>query len=572
MAKKKFNLDKDALYKKLMPSNTAEPGEEAAEGTAAMASISETSRYVSEQLLSSPTAAQEAVDTPAQQLSAAASGSQTAEMAIQSANVQVQPDAAMQPINEDAAAQEELQQTDPSASPAAATSETAEAFFPEQSTAADNDSTGTIEGGAAAVTDTAEVSAPPAAAVFEERNAIPEEKAPHPEPAEDTDEAAGTQSDHMAEHAVEENIIPSMHMDTPSQACEHNEIEEAATTPEAAADTSLIEETSLNRPELDAVSAFSSDSFSDHELPFSENDASLLPEPDAAQTLSSDSFSERELPFSEDGALSLSEPDAASALSSDLELKRDASETEDDPSIKETDSEISSDPLESAAPDQVEAPNHTDNGTAELPPSAAHTTPRILKDRTELDLKQFSLLMPVNLTEKIVRSHISMILRDHGICTCSRCQMDATSIALNKITTKYISWFSSDQALSDFYYKTHFAEIMSAMLLACSIVKNAPRHEEQYQVPEKNLRVHNMIEDLVAAQIKKMLPSYDGCCCDHCLSDIAALMLNHIPAKYTITTEGKLFAKLVLMEQQYHVDMTTQFIKASHIVQTAPNH
>lgn len=183
-------------------------------------------------------------------------------------------------------------------------------------------------------------------------------------------------------------------------------------------------------------------------------------------------------------------------------------------------------------------------------------------------LRQPVFAMPINLVEKATISRIKDVLAANDACTCLRCQLDTAAIALNRLPPKYVSPYSAMAAMSDFYYNTHFAEIVSVTLLACQIIKNNPRHDSS----SSQLRFFNMIELLVYDKIVSMIPQSSGCQCPYCLSDMAACMLNALEPRYVATEEGILYGKLTYIKNQYAIDLTTQYMKASILVHQHPRH
>jgi competence protein ComFB len=65
------------------------------------------------------------------------------------------------------------------------------------------------------------------------------------------------------------------------------------------------------------------------------------------------------------------------------------------------------------------------------------------------------------------------------------------------------------------------------------------------------MHVHNLIEDIVKSCLKELIqkrPELHNCN-EHAQSDIMAIVLNKLPAKYVSTAKGEVFAKTQLRAQ-----------------------
>ncbi|MDR1603601.1 MAG: late competence development ComFB family protein [Gracilibacteraceae bacterium] len=157
---------------------------------------------------------------------------------------------------------------------------------------------------------------------------------------------------------------------------------------------------------------------------------------------------------------------------------------------------------------------------------------------------------PVNLMYDIVMEHIGDTLHGYGLCQCPRCRMEAASVALNKINSKYVSVFSPAVALKDVYYKKNFAEITSAMLLACAVVKNAPWHRTSVRDQEE-IFIENVMERVVATIIKDVAGASPTCQCERCVGDISAFMLNDLPNYYRVGNIKQLIAAWIQAKREF---------------------
>ena len=82
----------------------------------------------------------------------------------------------------------------------------------------------------------------------------------------------------------------------------------------------------------------------------------------------------------------------------------------------------------------------------------------------------------------------------------------------------------------------------------------------------------NHMEEVVFNQMGSVLKDMDICRCEKCSMDIAAIVLNELPAKYVVTDRGVLFSKIDALQQQFEIGVTTAIIRAAQIVQKSPMH
>ena len=83
-----------------------------------------------------------------------------------------------------------------------------------------------------------------------------------------------------------------------------------------------------------------------------------------------------------------------------------------------------------------------------------------------------------NYMEVIVERLIRDILRENNVCTCEKCILDISAIALNNLPPKYIvtekgELYSRIDALSQQFE----VDIISAVTKAADLVKRNPQHE-----------------------------------------------------------------------------------------------
>ncbi len=89
---------------------------------------------------------------------------------------------------------------------------------------------------------------------------------------------------------------------------------------------------------------------------------------------------------------------------------------------------------------------------------------------------------------------------------------------------------------------------------------------------ENQLKLKNYMEDVVALLLDELIKDKDICKCEHCRLDMMAIALNKLPPKYIVTKEGQLYAKIDLLNRQYHTDVIIQLLNAIDIVKKTPHH
>ena len=88
----------------------------------------------------------------------------------------------------------------------------------------------------------------------------------------------------------------------------------------------------------------------------------------------------------------------------------------------------------------------------------------------------------------------------------------------------------------------------------------------------EKLKLKNYLEDLVLETVESVLSNLDHCKCDRCINDIAAIVLNELPARYVVTSEGEVYTRLDAFSNHYKVQVLTAVTKAVHRVNESPRH
>jgi len=87
------------------------------------------------------------------------------------------------------------------------------------------------------------------------------------------------------------------------------------------------------------------------------------------------------------------------------------------------------------------------------------------------------------------------------------------------------------------------------------------------------LGMRNYMEDIIIDKMPSVLKSMpDICMCERCHMDRLAYALNNSPPKYVVTTKGKLYAKLNILQGQFDVDVIKVITDAAVKVDNMPRH
>ena len=86
------------------------------------------------------------------------------------------------------------------------------------------------------------------------------------------------------------------------------------------------------------------------------------------------------------------------------------------------------------------------------------------------------------------------------------------------------------------------------------------------------LKLKNVMEDLVLMKLDEVIDKLDCCKCEKCRMDIASHALNRLPPKYVAAEEGGVYSKLDTLSLQYETDMLNALFQAAKIVAAHPRH
>lgn len=85
-------------------------------------------------------------------------------------------------------------------------------------------------------------------------------------------------------------------------------------------------------------------------------------------------------------------------------------------------------------------------------------------------------------------------------------------------------------------------------------------------------KYYNIMEKLVEDKLDELWNTLDTCKCEKCRNDIIALTLNQVGAKYVVTHEGELYAKLCTLSNEYGLEVLKAIAKSIRTVAENPNH
>lgn len=83
----------------------------------------------------------------------------------------------------------------------------------------------------------------------------------------------------------------------------------------------------------------------------------------------------------------------------------------------------------------------------------------------------------VNVTEIIAEAKVGEVITRMEACSCPKCVYDILALALNSLPTRYVTTDVGKQFIQLNSYKKQFeTDVVSALIKACQIVKESPRH------------------------------------------------------------------------------------------------
>ena len=82
-----------------------------------------------------------------------------------------------------------------------------------------------------------------------------------------------------------------------------------------------------------------------------------------------------------------------------------------------------------------------------------------------------------NLTQALVEDKAEKLMKQFGMCTCNRCKVDVTAIALSNLPAKYVAMQNRDiLPLLSMYEEKYSAAVTVQVMNACRMVMKRPHH------------------------------------------------------------------------------------------------
>lgn len=86
----------------------------------------------------------------------------------------------------------------------------------------------------------------------------------------------------------------------------------------------------------------------------------------------------------------------------------------------------------------------------------------------------------INVVEIIANEKVVDVMGRMEMCTCDRCISDVLAIALNSLPTMYVTSDAGKQYIQLNTYKKQFeTDVSFALMKACLVVKESPKHDEK---------------------------------------------------------------------------------------------
>ncbi len=86
----------------------------------------------------------------------------------------------------------------------------------------------------------------------------------------------------------------------------------------------------------------------------------------------------------------------------------------------------------------------------------------------------------INVVEIIANEKVVSVMERMEMCACNQCISDVLAIALNALPTMYVTSDAGKQYIQLNAYKKQFeTDVSFALMKACMVVKDSPKHEEK---------------------------------------------------------------------------------------------
>lgn len=99
-----------------------------------------------------------------------------------------------------------------------------------------------------------------------------------------------------------------------------------------------------------------------------------------------------------------------------------------------------------------------------------------------------------------------------------------------------------------------------------------PAEPVEEEPREPGVTYLNVIQTLVEDKVDKYMEHFHMCTCDRCRTDVVALTLTSLPAKYIVVPEAEGVPMLSIYEGRYNAAVTAQLMSACQKVSEHPRH
>jgi len=97
-------------------------------------------------------------------------------------------------------------------------------------------------------------------------------------------------------------------------------------------------------------------------------------------------------------------------------------------------------------------------------------------------------------------------------------------------------------------------------------------HPDNIQDSDEGFTCFNVMQALVEAKTEKYIKLFGLCTCSRCRTDVVALALTNLPAKYLVATSKEMVPLLSVYEGQYSAAVISQVMNACRRVMAHPRH
>ncbi len=97
-------------------------------------------------------------------------------------------------------------------------------------------------------------------------------------------------------------------------------------------------------------------------------------------------------------------------------------------------------------------------------------------------------------------------------------------------------------------------------------------HPDDIQDTDEGFTCFNVMQALVEAKTDKYIKLFGLCSCPRCRTDVVALALTNLPAKYLVATSKEMVPLLSVYESQYSAAVISQVMNACKKVMAHPRH